>query len=595
MNHFAGRIAPDGSLLVACDVGAGAPETHLGCRVLLHGRIADRALLARDLGVERAERPGDAELVARAYRKWGRGLQARVLGEYAAAVFDERAGSGLVTHDALGVAPLFYADRPEGFAFSTRLVDLLDGAARGKLDHEYLADYLAAGQVLSDRTPYQGIKRLLPGMSAEWRGGRVSHVRTWNLADTPPVRCRDNGEYEERFRGLLSAAVRSALDDTRGAAWVSLSGGLDSSTVACVAAREGATLGAFSLVLSNFAEADERHWMRAVVDQYGLPWHPVEVETVLPFTRLPDAFMGEPTSTVIDAEYRRVTNELLTSHGVTAMLTGHAGDAVLAAWPGPIPTHLSDPLFSGRPLAALRAVAAWKAGSTEPRSWSYWILRAVLAPALSHLRGRQVRTAPRLPLSPWVSPGWAKEMRLSDRAGRSVAPRCRHPGRQMLWDTLWSDSLSMATQSVRPVNYETRFPLLYRPLVEFMSAIPWEQKVRPRCDRYLQRRALKGILPEAVRRRASKARGTWPLVEGLRRSKDWVPYLCDSPMMAELGLADAEKWRRAVRQATVGQTHGDMFFMAGVAVEAWLKGLKSWTADAAAAAAPSPPLAPRER
>jgi asparagine synthase (glutamine-hydrolysing) len=137
----------------------------------------------------------------------------------------------------------------------------------------------------------------------------------------------------------------------------------------------------------------------------------------------------------------------------------------------------------------------------------------------------------------------------------------------------------MSTAPVTPNSYEVRFPLLYRPLVEFMSAIPWEQKMRPRCDRYLQRRALKGVLPEVVRRRASKARGTWSLVEGLRRSKEWVQYLCDSPLMAEHGLADAEEWRQAVRQAAVGQTHGDMYFMAGVAVEAWLKGLKSWLAD----------------
>jgi asparagine synthase (glutamine-hydrolysing) len=580
MNHFAGRIARDGTLLVAGDAGPPhTPETHVDCRVLLRGRIADRPELARALGVDWAQRPGDAELLAHAYRKWGRGLQAHVLGEYAAVVFDARAGSGLITHDALGVAPLFYVERPEGFAFSTRLVDLLDAAACEKLDREYLADYLAAGHVLSDRTPYQAIKRLLPGMSVEWRGGGARHLRTWNLADTPAVRCSNNGEYEERFRGLLSAGVRAALDDVQGTAWVSLSGGLDSSSVACVSAKEGAPLGAFSLVHSSFAEADERHWMRAVVEQYGLPWHPLEVETVLPFTRLPDGFLGEPTSTVINAEYRRVTNELLSSRGVTALLTGHAGDGVLAAWPGPIPSHLADPLFSGRPLATLKAVAAWRAGCVEPRSWSYWMLRAVLAPAVSHLRGLQVRTAPRLPLSPWISPRWAKQMRLTDRGHRRLAPRCRHPSRQMLWDSLWGDSLSMSTVSVTPNSYEVRFPLLYRPLVEFMSAIPWEQKMRPRCDRYLQRRALKGVLPEVVRRRASKARGTWSLVEGLRRSKEWVQYLCDSPLMAEHGLADAEKWRQAVRQATVGQTHGDMYFMAGVAVEAWLKGLKSWLAD----------------
>jgi len=131
----------------------------------------------------------------------------------------------------------------------------------------------------------------------------------------------------------------------------------------------------------------------------------------------------------------------------------------------------------------------------------------------------------------------------------------------------------MAGAPASLLTHEVRSPLLYRPLVEFMYSIPWGQKLRPRCDRYLQRRALKGVLPEAVRRRGTKASGSAALIEGLRRSKDWIPYLCDTPLMAEAGIADADEWRRSVRQAAVGQTHGDCYFLAGVAVETWLRGL----------------------
>ena len=126
--------------------------------------------------------------------------------------------------------------------------------------------------------------------------------------------------------------------------------------------------------------------------------------------------------------------------------------------------------------------------------------------------------------------------------------------------------------------YETRNPLLYRPLVEFMYAIPWEQKLSPQVDRCLQRRALKGVLPEVVRRRGHKAVGTWSFIEGIRRSGVWREYLCDQVKMAELGMVDAERWRQGVRQASIGQTHGDRFFLTGVAIEAWLKGLAGWRA-----------------
>jgi hypothetical protein len=94
---------------------------------------------------------------------------------------------------------------------------------------------------------------------------------------------------------------------------------------------------------------------------------------------------------------------------------------------------------------------------------------------------------------------------------------------------------------------------------------------------------LKGILPELVRRRAGKAGGSWEMVEGLRRSPRWVECLCDSPKIASLGIADRERWRQAVAQAAVGQTHGDVFFLAGVAVELWLKGLELGAARKAGA------------
>jgi asparagine synthase (glutamine-hydrolysing) len=584
MNRFAGQLTPDGTLLRAEGSGGRPPETYLGCHVLVCGYIADRRELALALGIGAWQRSSDAELMAHAFRKWRCELQVHVLGEYAVFVFDPQSRSGLLTHDALGLAPLFYTANRDGLAFATQLLDLLDSQMCEVLDHDYLADFLVFGQIVSERTPYRSVKRLLPGMSLELRRGRIHHLRTWDLARILPLQCRDDGEYKERFRFLLTAGVRAALE-TSGKAWVALSGGLDSSSVACVAAQEGKQpLGAFSLVNPGFPKADEQRWMRAVVDHCGLCWHCIDVGTALPFSRLPDGFLGEPSAAVNDAECRRITNELLASHDVTALLTGNGGDGVLCAWPGPVPSHLADSLFSGHPISTLKAVAAWKAGCTETRSWSYWMLRAVIGPALNHLRGYEIRTAPRLPLSPWIEQHYAKEMGLAERARRRIATPCRHPGRQEAWDKLWTRTLSTASVPLALLNFELRSPLLYRPLVEFMVAIPWEQKLRPRCDRYLQRRALKEVLPELVRRRGHKASGSWSLAEGLRRSKEWIPYLCDTPMMAELGIADAGKWRESVRQATFGQTHGDCFFMAGVAVEAWLKGLASWRSRVSAAA-----------
>jgi asparagine synthase (glutamine-hydrolysing) len=367
--------------------------------------------------------------------------------------------------------------------------------------------------------------------------------------------------------------VRTALGK-QGATWISLSGGLDSSTVACLAAREpAARIGAYSLTVPDFPEANEEEWMREVVGHCGIPWHPIDIGTALPFSELPDGFLGEPSPTVVHAAVRKRTNELLARHGVTTVLTGDGGDAILGTFPGPVPTHLADPLFSGDLAAAVRGVRAWSAQTGNTRSLSFWLSRAIVMPAYNHLRGKQIKSDVPIPLPPWVDAEYARRMRLTERNWGRVATRCATPGAQQVWDVVWMGSLSLAASAATLEDHEVRTPLLYRPLVEFMLAVPWEQKLRPRCDRYLQRRALKGVLPERVRRRSGKAIGTWPFVEGLRRSRAWTDLLCDDPRIVALGLTSRDAWRDAVRQAAVGQTFGDRYFLTAVAFEVWLQGL----------------------
>lgn len=582
MTRFSGRITAAGTFTARIGGRPSAAESHEACRVLLRGVVADRTALCERLGVSPASLASDAALIARAYRRWGEELQHHVLGEYAAVVWDAPRRTALLTHDALGLEPLFWITERDGLAFATELVDLIDARTSAELDDEFLADYLATGLVTGERTPYRAIRRLLPGRSLAWSSaGGARELRTWNLGATPSVRCAGDAEYEERFRALLAAGIANAVDP-RGTTWVSLSGGLDSSSIAAVAAHGGRRLGAYSMIAPRWAEADERTWMRAVVEPYELEWHTVDVEDALPFSSLPRDFLGEPTPAVIDERQLHGCEELLAAHGVTTLLSGFGGDTVLCASPGSIPVHLADALFDGDPIGALRSTASWKAASPEHRSHTYWVLRALAEPTVAHLRRRRVRGSDNAPLPPWLAGDYAETVGLTRRAQSSWADHVRTPGRQATYDALWVSALAVANVARCETRHETRHPLLYRPLVEFMYAIPWEQKIRPRCDRYLQRRALAGILPELVRRRASKASGTAPFVEGLRRSREWLSYLSEDSMMARFGIVDADRWRDAVRQAGVGQTYGDRFFLSGVAVEVWLKQLAEHRAAVAA-------------
>jgi asparagine synthase (glutamine-hydrolysing) len=546
----------------------GAGRTFEGCRTLFRGHLADRRGVAARLGAA----PGAAaeDVLALAYRRWGEALTRFVLGEYAAVVADEAAKTALLVHDALGLVPLFYSQRPGELVFATHLTELVGIVGTGELDEAYIADYLATGEIPGERTPYALIRRLLPGESLRWSPDRVVARSVWSLAQADVELPASERGYDERLLGLLHDAVGGAVAGGE-RAWAELSGGLDSSTVVSIAASAGRNPEAISFVYPRWPAADESRFMKAVAERWNVPHHSLDASVLLPFTEPPSGFFPEPTPSIYMGRLANARDELLASHGVDVLLTGIGGDQVFGADAG-MPFHLGDALFSRRPWRALRDLPEWNARGA--RSMAHTIWHELLAPAIRHARGRQVWRAPSKDLPDWIDPAYRAAMALESRCAHRLAPRCETPSRQFVADELWNIGLNVSARGRRGARHETRHPLLFLPLVEFMSCVSWRYKIHPSGDRVLQRRALRDVLPEAVLRRRSKAGGTWALVEGIRTSSVWSELLCDRPEMVERGIADRDRWRLAVRQARMGQLHGDRFFMTAVALEAWLQQMR---------------------
>jgi len=123
----------------------------------------------------------------------------------------------------------------------------------------------------------------------------------------------------------------------------------------------------------------------------------------------------------------------------------------------------------------------------------------------------------------------------------------------------------------RHMPSEFRSPLLSRPLVEFMLAIPLTQKVKPSEDRVLQRRALVNIVPERTLRRKNKGFSDQPSCDGLASSDEWVAALTTHPRIVERGYVELDKWREAVERARFGRTIGLKYFEATATLEIWLQ------------------------
>jgi asparagine synthase (glutamine-hydrolysing) len=546
MTGFAGRIT--GGTLDARP----AAEQHEGLAVLYRGYIANAA-----------DAPAE---FARAFRRWGEGLQSRVLGEYAVALFDPRTGELFLTHDALGLAPVFYAETPGGLAFASCLRDLAP-LAPDQPDEEYIADYLATCSALGTRTPYRGIRRLLPGQSLRWNGRHLRLSRTWDIARVPEVTLGSDAAYQERLRTLLREGVKAAMR-SEGKVWSELSGGLDSSTVTSLAAQSGAgPLDALSITYTLSASSDEREWMQAVVRRYGLRWHTIDGDESKPFSELPDAFAVTPLDAMPTAGILRRYNALAKSNGVRVILTGHGGDQVLCG-DSPKPHYLADllPFHLARLRTALRE---WQAADPNRRSLMFHLSQHVLRPRLRYWTRRSLSGTQTTSLPPWISPDYRRTMHLDRRSHFQPVSRCRSVGQQGQAERIWRVGMSAWDGGGQP--FDLRFPLLYRPLVEFMLGIPWEQKLRPDCDRYLHRRAMTGILPEEVRLRTDKAGPEEAQFEGLRKDSPWLDLLLTRPRVVERGYVDARRWSEAVNQARFGRIVSMRHFIAAATLEVWLR------------------------
>ncbi|HEX8274140.1 MAG TPA: asparagine synthase-related protein [Longimicrobiaceae bacterium] len=591
MSRFVARLVAGEPPRLVADPGAVEAE---GCLVLLRGYLGNRAELDAEAR-RRGHRPPacDAGRVALAFRWWGAELARHVVGEYAAAVYDPGARTLLLAHDELGLAPLFYAAGPGGVAFGTPLEDVVAETGVDGLDEEFIADYFAQGQHFGARTPYAAIRRLRAGESVVWRDGRDSRHDVRTLNGVRPLRCRDEREYADAVRERLEEGVAAALPE-EGRAWCELSGGLDSSTVLGIAARLGAPgLAAVSMVYPLSHTADETKWMRVVLDEHPVPWHPVDADAVRPFTELPRSFFAEPNLWLPSCGLARTCRELFREHGVDVVLTGQGGDAVFHG-DVPRPYFLADLLRRGRAAEAWRRARDWGAASDERRPPVYLLHRFGLRAALRHLRGRALDLPP--VAVPWADQRYAAAVGLGERGRASPAPGGRTVEAAYHMERVMHNAAAAAVHFAHAsTGAEYRHPLFHRPLVELMLSLPWEHKYRTDGDRPLQRLAMEGVLPRRTLRRRGKQGPDQATQEGLESGEAWIDLLTARPRIVERGYAAAGPWREAVQHARFGRTAGIRHFMSSANLEAWLQGLESFaprsrlaaglSAGAAAAAA----------
>ena len=324
--------------------GQAAPLLHFdraaGRTLAADARLDDRDALCAALGVPHPERAGstDGDLILRAWVRWGRDCPNHLLGDYAFAVRDARRRILFCARDHAGARPFYHVRTPHGFAFASTVEAVLAiPGVEDDLDETAVATYLTGGfAAVPPRTFFQAVRNLPPGHALtveEDAPGAARLERYWRPENVPCAPPASDDAYAEELLDLFARAVKDRL---RGSDPVGthLSGGLDSSGVTVLAARELRRQGrppplAFSWLadlgdgLPGDDFAPEYARVDAVCAQEGLrvlhrALRPADVAAVL---RRDGAFPGVHIHLNEEAVQRSAA-----ARGVRVLLSGFGGD-----------------------------------------------------------------------------------------------------------------------------------------------------------------------------------------------------------------------------------------------------------------------------
>ena len=542
------------------------------------GRLDNRDELIAELGSELQADPTDVAVVAAAFDRREADCFGRILGDWAVSIWKPEQRELLFAIDYMAIRHIFYYLRNDQLRWSTELSPLvLLSGDRFHIDDEYIGAYFA-NDPDGYLTPYREIHQVPPGRFVRIRGGRISTGRHWRFTPESRVLYKSDPEYEEHFRHVFTQAVRRRLR-SHAPILAELSGGLDSSSIVCMAddilaKEQGHTrrLDTLSYYDKTEPQGDDWIYFQKVETHRGRVGHHIDASRLgttpaslepLEFNALP-GFLGAGRE--LDAERAAVVRE----GGYRVILSGMGGDEFLGGIPDP--SHqLADLIVQGRPVKLARQLMAWSLLKRRP--WTHLLWSAIvklLPPSVGQHFAKFAK------VEPWINDGFAKRTGL---AVRQISVD-QHFG---LWlptrRAQMSGVILMANKLAKwksgPQLEECRYPYLDQNLIEFTLSVPANQLLRPGERRSLMRRSLSGLVPHDILSRKTKQFSVRTPLIGLSKNFDQIEMAFDAPQSSDLGFINKTEFLKRLQAARNGKETPIVPMMKAISLEFWLRDLVS--------------------
>jgi len=450
---------------------------------------------------------GDTEVLLHAYLQWGKDCLRRLNGMWAFLIYDRRRRIVFGARDRFGVKPLYYFKAAHQILFASEIKGIRASGGYGEdpnIHWPTAAQFLLSWEL--DSSPgcfYEGIEQVPAGSMFELQmDGEMRFQRYWNLSDVQVYSTDDPYRtYRELFEDAVKLRMRSDVP-----VGVCLSGGLDSSSIICeMATLSSSKVEAFSYIAEDF---DESRYIDDTVAQTGAVLNRVDLSKVNLWNALTDVLKvhDEPVhsiNVVIGFELMR----LAASKGAKVVLNGQGADETAAGYDSYFNEYWASLIRQGRLMAAWREMSAYAAAHhvSNTRLYKEAWLRAVAITVASWplYRMAKDRIAPkRAAVSEWFDSSFVK---IHQPVRERLAPRSLSEVlRYAVEHSPLPLYLRVEDRNSMGNSVESRLPFMDYRLVSFLFAMPDEYKLRGQWNKYIQRRALTGKIPESVRTRVDK-------------------------------------------------------------------------------------------
>jgi len=471
--------------------------------VVFNGEIYNHRELRRQLtrGGHTFRTASDTETIVHLYEDLGPRAVERLRGMFAFALWDAPRRQLLLARDRLGIKPLYYADIDDGVVFASELKPILQRPDIGRdLNWEAVGHLFTFLATPSSSSIVKGVRKLEPARfatAADRRGVRVE--RYWDVEFQPDEHSSED-ELVEQLRELLVESVRlHQISDVPIGAF--LSGGIDSSAV--VATMAQLTSSPVKTFAIGFVEEDysELDHARRVAEQFGTDHHELILRPdVVQIAEDLAWYLDEPFGDTSAIPTYMVSK--LASEHVTVVLTGDGGDELFAGYDKYV-TEERERRYDRVPDSIRKVLGAVGRAMPEGMTGRRFLRHLALNGSRRYLdastlfRTDELRQVFRREAFNRIAvhDPWARSLMELASIGSDWVAALQYCDLQTY---LPLDILTKVDRMTMAHSIEARPPLLDHRVVEFAATVPARYRLRDGTTKYLLKRAMRGILPDAI-------------------------------------------------------------------------------------------------